>query len=130
IVLAIPIAAALAAAVATAPNNLTFLVTEHGKPFSPAGFGNWFKDCCREAGLPHCSAHGLRKAAATRLANAGCSAEMVKAITGHKTLAEVSRYTRAADQQRLARMAMETLREQTLSNLEPRFVQPGGKSLK
>src|SRR5262249_52597864 len=39
-----------------------------------------------EAGLPQCSAHGLRKAAATRLANAGCNTDQIKAITGHKAL--------------------------------------------
>jgi hypothetical protein len=62
----------------------------------------------REAGLPaRCKAHGLRKAAARRLAEAGCSANEIAAITGHKTLAEVERYTRAADQERLARRAIQ-----------------------
>jgi len=40
-------------------------------------------------------------------AEAGCSASEIAAITGHKTLAEVERYTRAADQERLARQAIE-----------------------
>jgi integrase len=53
-----------------------------------------------------CSAHGLRKAAARRLADAGCSTHEIASITGHATLAEVSRYTKAADQQRLARSAL------------------------
>jgi integrase len=83
--------------------NLTFLMTEHGAPFTPNGFGNWWRDRCNEAGLPHCSFHGLRKAAATRLANAGCSVDQVKAVTGHRSLAEVARYTKAADERRLAR---------------------------
>src|SRR3954449_5540141 len=40
-----------------------------------AGFGNWFRDMCAEAGLPiGISAHGLRKAAATRFANHGATA--------------------------------------------------------
>ena len=57
----------------------------------------------REAGLPdRCKPHGLRKTAARRLAEAGCSASEIAAITGHKTLAEVERYTRATDQARLA----------------------------
>lgn len=33
--------------------------------------------------------------------------KQIQAITGHKTLAEVERYTRKADQVRLARQAME-----------------------
>ena len=82
-------------------------MTEWGAPFTAAGFGNWWRDRCDEAGLQHCSFHGLRKAAATRLANAGCTAEQIKAITGHKSLAEVARYTKAADQQRLARQALQ-----------------------
>lgn len=37
---------------ATPSGHLTFLVTQFGKPFSPAGFGNWFRDRCVEAGVP------------------------------------------------------------------------------
>jgi integrase len=69
---------------------MTFLLTETGVPFSAAGFGNWFMDRCNEAGLPHCSAHGLRKACPARLANAGCMSEQIKAITNHKTVSEVA----------------------------------------
>jgi integrase len=86
--------------------NMTFLMTERGAPFTSAGFGNWFRERCDEAGLSHCSAHGLRKAAATRLANLGCSNEQIKAITGHRSDASLAPYTRAADQQRLARQAI------------------------
>ena len=111
--------------------NLTFLIPEHGAPFTSAGFGNWFRDRCNEAGLKHCSFHGLRKAAATRLANAGCSTDQVKAITGHRSLAEVARYTKAADQKRLARQALSIqLRaegEQNLSNLSTRLDRTGSK---
>ena len=54
-----------------ASDHLTFLVTAQGKPFAAAGFGNWFRDLCREAKLPaRCTSHGLRKAAATYLARA------------------------------------------------------------
>ena len=51
----------------------TFLVTDYGRPFTAAGFGGWFRDRCDEAGLPQCSAHGLRKAFLRRMAEAGCS---------------------------------------------------------
>ena len=124
--LLIPIHPELARVLAAAPrNNLTFLVTERGKQFTPQGFSNWFRDRCNEASLPQCSAHGLRKAAATRLANAGCSTDQIKAITGHKALVEVARYTRAADQQRLARQALNIQigaeREQGLSSLATRL---------
>lgn len=103
--LAKPLHPALAEIIEATPNNqLTFLTTSFGKPFTAPGLGNWFRDRCNEAYLPrHCAAHGLRKAACRRLAEAGCSANVIAAISGHRTLTEVSRYTKAADQERLAR---------------------------
>jgi integrase len=70
--LAIPIHPNLRAVIdATPSGHLTFLVTELGKPFAVAGFGNWFREQCDMANLRHCSFHGLRKAASVRLAEAG-----------------------------------------------------------
>ena len=106
-VLQIPIHEELRKTPETAPDHhLTFLVTENGKPFTAAGFGNWFRGRCNKAGLPHCSAHGLRKAACRRLAEAGCSGPQIAAISGYKTLAQVQRYIQAADQAKLARQAL------------------------
>jgi hypothetical protein len=48
----------------------------------------------------------LRKAALTRLADAGCTPHQIMAVSGHDSLKEVERYTKAADQQRLAQEAM------------------------
>jgi hypothetical protein len=50
---------------------------------------------------------GLRKAALTRLAEVGCTVHQIAAISGHKTLREVQRYTEKAEQAKLAREAME-----------------------
>jgi hypothetical protein len=47
------------------------------------------------------------------LAEAGCSAHMIQAITGHKHLAEVETYTKAASQRRLADLAMQHLSNRT-----------------
>ena len=106
--LAIPLHPALAAIIAATPNDhLTFLVTSFGNSFTAPGFGNWFREQCNKAGLPrHCAAHGLRKAACRRLAEAGCSANVIASISGHTTLTEVARYTKAADQERMARDGM------------------------
>ena len=94
--LAIPIHPTLATIIAdTPPDHLTLLTTKAGKPFTAAGFGNWFRDRCNEADLRQCSAHGLRKAAARRLAEAGCTMHEIAAITGHASLSEVQRYTKA-----------------------------------
>lgn len=109
--LAIPMHHKLCAEIAAhgAADNLTFLLNRWGRPFTAAGFGNWFREMCDEAGLRGLSAHGLRKAAARRLADAGCSPHQIMAITGHKTLAEVARYTWSVDQERMANEAMDRI---------------------
>jgi integrase len=98
--LAIPVHPELQKVLDATPNeNLTFLVGERGGPFHPDSFTRWFRYRCREAGLgPHVTVHGLRKAAARRLAEAGCSASVIASITGHASLREVQRYVEAADQ--------------------------------
>lgn len=104
----VPVFPDLAEAIAAAPSaHLTFLVTEYGKQFSTAGFGNRFREWCDQAGLPHCSAHGLRKATAARLAERGCTPHEIMAVTGHQTLEEVERYTREAQRAGLADSAWE-----------------------
>lgn len=94
---------------ATPSGHLTFLVTELGAPFTAAGFGNWFRDRCNEAELPHCSFHGLRKAAATRLVDVGCDVVEAAAITGHASLKELQRYIETRDRKRAAHRAMTKL---------------------
>jgi integrase len=89
----------------------TFLVTHFGKPYTAPGFGNWFRELCDQADCGDVSAHGLRKATARRLAEIGCSANQIAAITGHASLSEVQRYTKAADRKRMAREAMAKLVE-------------------
>jgi integrase len=104
----VPVTDALQAAIdATPSNHLTFLVTSRGEPFTDAGFTNWFRDRCNEAGLPNgLSAHGLRKARARLIAEKNGRAHAVAAVTGHKTLSEVQRYTARYDRRKLAVEAM------------------------
>jgi integrase len=104
--LLIPIHPELRQVLTAARGHLCFIINNNGSPYSAGGFGDWFKQACRSAGLGHCSAHGLRHAAARRLADAGCSPHEIASITGHRSLAEVVRYTAAADQKRLAAAAM------------------------
>ncbi|MEM9499177.1 MAG: tyrosine-type recombinase/integrase [Pseudomonadota bacterium] len=81
----------------------TFLVTEYGNPFSVKGFGNKFREWCDEAGLPQrCAMHGLRKAGSVAMAESGTSPHQIMSVTGHRTLAEVQRYTEAAKKKKLA----------------------------
>lgn len=86
--------------------HVVLLTNRSGKPFTEKGFGNWIKKAAVKAGLPHCSAHGLRKAAARRLAEAGCTVHEIMSITGHQSLKEVERYTREAARRGLADTAI------------------------
>lgn len=107
----------LKAAIDACPSGApTFLVSQRGKPFTKESLGNWFKKRCKEAGLPHCSAHGLRKAASRRMAELGLSNQIIKSITGHTTDSEVARYTSNADQALLADRAMDAMEADSLSN--------------
>ena len=107
--LSIPVHAELQAIIDATPiGHLTLLTTGTGKSYNANDFTEQFRRWCDAAALPpHCVFHGLRKAACRRLAEAGCSVHEIAAISGHKTLKEVERYTKAADQARLARAAME-----------------------
>jgi integrase len=94
---------------ATPSSNLTFLETAHGRPFTGNGIGNKFREWCDQAGLPHCTAHGLRKAGATIAAERGATEKQLMAIFGWSTLAQVQNYTRRASQAKLAAGAMHYL---------------------
>jgi integrase len=117
--LTLPIAAPLAEAIAAMPETeaLCYLLTEWGRPFSPKGFGGWFRDQCDAAGLPKCTAHGLRKATMRRMAELEMPNKTMKSVSGHSKDDEVARYTEAADQERLADGAIKRLVEWEKSNL-------------
>jgi integrase len=106
--LKLPIHPALAAELAHIPRDqLTFLARDNGTARTSNGFYNTFTTWCTEAGLPQgLSPHGLRKAAARRLAESGATVHEIAAITGHRSLQEVAVYTEAAEQAALARRAM------------------------
>lgn len=91
-------------------DRLNFIVGERGLSLTAESFGNQFREWVKEAGLPvGLSAHGLRKAVCRRLAEAGCSANEIMAISGHRNHKEVANYTQATDAKRLAESAMATV---------------------
>jgi len=109
--LLISIHPAVADIVAHAPKRApAFILTAYGKPRTAKAFTNWFREAAHEAGLPpNSSPHGMRKAACRRLAEAGCTPHQIQAITGHKNLKEVETYTKAVDQEALAKTAMASM---------------------
>ena len=106
--LILPAAPQLLAAIKATPMTgiETFLVTDYGKPFTANGLGNKMRVWCDEAGLPQCSAHGLRKALARRAADQGATQQQLKAVGTWSNDAEVATYVAGADQARLADSAL------------------------
>jgi len=113
VVIAMPAAPQLLAAIdaMAVVGTETFLVTDYGKPFTVAGLGNKMREWCDDAGLPQCSAHGLRKAAARRAAEQGATNQGLKAVGGWSSDRQVAVYTEAANQALMADGAMQPVIE-------------------
>ena len=96
VVVEIPILTELKEILNASPGgDMAFIVSETGRPFaSSASYGNRVKKWCKEAGLPHCSAHGLRKASACKLAELGMTDIEIMAFNGWTSLRQVQNYTR------------------------------------
>ncbi len=109
-------------------DQLTFLVTEFGKPFTPAGFGNWFRDQCDKAALKGSSAHGLRKAFLTVASHHGLTTQELAAWAGHATLKETDRYTKKRDRDLLADIGGKKLIKARFGNESVPPKPPGSKS--
>jgi len=88
--------------------DLTFIATKNGNGMTKESVGNAFRKACRAAGIPK-SAHGLRKAAATRAANNGATEAQLEAIFGWEGGKMAALYTRTANRQKLASGGMATL---------------------
>ncbi len=82
------------------------LTTTTGKPFTSSNFRHHFGKAMKTAGLEGLTYHGLRYTAAARLAEAGCSLKQIASVTGHKSLSMIEKYSRDADQKRLASAAI------------------------
>jgi integrase len=116
--LILPIAPQLSRAIEAMPksNAPCYLMTEWGEPFSVSGFGNWFRDQCDAAGLPNCTAHGLRKATLRRMADLEMPNKTMKSVSGHSKDDEIARYVEDADRSRLAKEAIDRLSKWEMSN--------------
>jgi len=128
----LPVVPPLREAIDAVPGqHLTFCVNALGRPFTIKGLQNKFRDWCDQAGLPQCTLHGLRKALAARLADLGLDVFSIGAVTGHRTLSEIQRYTAERDQKALAKAALEgAFGEQNVPPDCPPDRKVGGKSKK
>jgi integrase len=105
----IPMLAPLLASIQAGPcGDLAFIAGEKGQPMTKEGFGNWFGKVCRAAGVPG-SAHGLRKAGATRAADAGATEYELMALYGWDSPRTAAIYTRKTNREKLSRSGSEKL---------------------
>lgn len=109
--LALPVHPVLQAALATAPRTaITICTRPDGHAWKADHFKHRFARTRERLGLPDdMHFHGLRHSAASHLAEAGCTHAEIAAITGHKSAAMVSHYTRGAAQKKLAQAAIARL---------------------
>jgi integrase len=87
---------------------LSFIVGENGRPLTKESFGNEFREACKKAGVPG-SAHGVRKLAATRMANNGATEAQLMAVFGWTDSKMAAHYTRTANRRLLAAQSIEKL---------------------
>lgn len=104
---------AVGAIEAVGASGAAFITTSRGTPYTIESFGNAFSAWCTEAGLPHCSAHGLRKAAAIALAESGSTAIELCAIFGWTNLRTAQIYIEKANKTRLRENAFTRLDNST-----------------
>jgi integrase len=91
--------------------GLSLIGDENGKPLKRHALSHVMRAAIAKAELPtKCVSHGLRKAAMRRLAEHDATDKQIAAVSGHKSLKEVERYTAAADQKRLAKAGMDKIR--------------------
>ena len=109
--LIIPVHPNLQRSINAIPKKGIFLLGDAwGRPIQRQSLTRIIRLAAKEAGLPaKCVAHGLRKASLRRLAENGASDKEIAAISGHRSMGEVQRYTEAADQTGLAQRAMKRL---------------------
>jgi len=104
---------------ATPIGHLVYLVTAWGQPHSAKAFGNWFKKRCRDAGLEELSAHGLRKLAAQRCAEAGATEHQLMALFGWSNPQQAAVYTKKANRAKLEAQAAALLQAQISNKSVP-----------
>lgn len=88
----------------------TYLLGRGGKPYASGDSASaMFKNWCVDAGLPHLSAHGVRKGLGELLAELGCSQYEIMAIHGHSEAKTSEVYTRRVERWKLALKAMKRI---------------------
>jgi integrase len=101
----------IAALEKTETGHGTFVSKAGGGPYTIESFGNAFSRWCDDAGLPQCSSHGLRKAAAVAYAESGATAPELMAVFGWSNLRTAQIYIEQAEKRRMRANAFERREE-------------------
>jgi len=96
--LVVPIHPKLGEYLDTLPRDTLYIVSNrNGAPYTVSGF----QSVWQKTNAPF-TFHGLRKSAASRLAEAGATTHQIAAITGHKSLSMIEYYSKSAKQKKSA----------------------------
>lgn len=109
--IAVPLHENLKASIAAYPTKgLALIQRLDGQPLKVRELHDIIAGAIDAAALPNgCVLHGLRYSAARCLADAGATPHEIMAITGHRTLGMVEKYTKQANKVRLADSALTKL---------------------
>ncbi|KFI31541.1 hypothetical protein CN97_09735 [Haematobacter massiliensis] len=123
----LPILPELAEELEQLPSDRMLFITQDARPigYKPETLGNWFRDRCGEAAVPG-SLHGLRKAGATRLADAGATNWEIASYLAHADTKQADTYTKKADRSRLADSGFAKLGN--VSNFSEKLDRKAGKA--
>jgi len=110
-------------------SDLHFICGANAKPMTKESFGNTFRDACRAAGIKK-SAHGLRKLAATRAADAGATIWQLNAMFGWTGTKMASHYTQAFERKRAAREGYKKLEANETATSIPAPLDLNARTLK
>jgi len=98
---------------------MTYLVTDYGKRFSIKGLSQRVSEWFNQAGLPHCTAHSVRKGLATTLAESEATDSMLDGLFGWKDGKTSKIYTARKQQAKLARQAVSRIDWGEIGNILP-----------
>jgi integrase len=89
---------------ASSAKGIYILGDAAGRPIQRRTLTAIMRRAAKKAGLPSdCVAHGLRKTGLRVMAENGATESQLAAVSGHKSMTELRRYTKSADQAGLAR---------------------------
>ena len=99
--------------------GMTWISHSSGRPYNAKTISSWFVDQVKAAGLGEgLTPHGIRKRAATYIADAGATNKQLMAVFGWKKPEQAEVYTAAAEAKRLAKEGLEKLKVTTENQVD------------